>query len=528
MNPPKLGRWVFVMALFWATGASPTDPLEVDVSGAEPAVARAVTAAVSAVRVDAEDAGAWAELGQLLHVHGMRSEAVSSYARAMALAPQDYRWPYLAFTASDDPPAALRFAARAYALQPDDYALAIAYEDSLTRQGQPNLARDVYLEARSAAGDRGYASVGLARLALASGELKKARALLDEAHDAVPENGEVHQLLAQILHREGAVIAATRAGLRARAYTGRTQPASDVLDAMRAFAESTSALQDLGARLLAKGEHAAARKALEAARKRASRPSLFTVRRLAEVALAEKSPERALNLLADAVRRWPHDAALLTDLAQTRRRLGNVEAARRDVATVLDRHPDDARALRLLGSIETELGNDAGAVPLLEQALANDPTLYGAYADLALACERSGDATRALAARERLHLLSPGRLDNRIRLAGLLFAQGARDRAIRTLRDVLEEAKGHPEASFDLATLLVLDGSNPDEATEGLRLARVVYARNRRSARHAYLMSRAQAANEQPAPAIQTARRALTLAMGDEALEARRPPNAVD
>ena len=75
-------------------------------------------------------------------------------------------------------------------------------------------------------------------------------------------------------------------------------------------------------------------------------------------------------------------------------------------------------------------------------------------------------------------------------------------------RDTLN-AMELPVTSSPTATLLVLDGSSPDEATEGLRLARVVYARNRRSARHAYLMSRAQAANEQPAPAIQTARRAL-------------------
>lgn len=217
--------------------ATRAGPLITNTDGMQPQVAALIDTAVAVVRADRQNAAAWGHLGQVLHVHGLLAGAVDSYARAMRLAPTAYRWVYLAALATppDAPDEALALFARAYELAPHDYALGIAYGDMLTRMGLIDRAQPVYRQARRLDADRGYADLGLGRLALMAGDLAEARARLLAARGDAPQNGEIHRLLAQVLHRLGDTEGAQDAAWRAEAHTGRLQPTSTVVDQMRSL-----------------------------------------------------------------------------------------------------------------------------------------------------------------------------------------------------------------------------------------------------------------------------------------------------
>src|SRR5207249_71855 len=66
----------------------------VDLAGADPGVAAAVTAAQKAVERQPASAAAWGRLAMVLQAHDFRSEATRCFAQAERLDPANPRWPY--------------------------------------------------------------------------------------------------------------------------------------------------------------------------------------------------------------------------------------------------------------------------------------------------------------------------------------------------------------------------------------------------------------------------------------------------
>ncbi len=511
----------FVLAVLITT-SSAGDPLDVDTSGTEPAVAAAIHAAVVAVRVNQRQAASWGHLGQLFHVHGMHVLALTSYSNARRLDPRDYRWPYLAALAT--PPeaaeAALALMAEAYALRPDDYALAIGYGDLLTRLGHLTRARIVYRAARPI-DPRGYADLGLARLAHAEGRVFHARARLFDARRKSPRNGEIHRLLAQTFHRIGDREGARESAVRAEAFAGRLQPTSVVVDEMRSRAESVDTLWDLGSRLLARGEYASARLAFERARDRSKHAGSRFHRALADVALAERDWSRAAALLQSGLSVRPNDPELTIRLARVHLQSGDAPAAREAFERVLARDPDHVEARLGLARSDASQGQHSRAIGHFERALARDPTRHTALGELASAYEAEGDPHTALPHRERLRTIDPDDTKNLRSLAHLQEIAGEDDAAVATLRDALTRAPNDSRTTFELAWLLATrSGATADDAREAVELAQTVYRQNRRDPRYAHLMSAAYAANGDRKRALRTGKRALKLAKGNADLEA--------
>jgi cytochrome c-type biogenesis protein CcmH/NrfG len=71
------------------------EPPAVDLSHADPEVARVIQRATSEVKAAPRDANAWGKLGMLLLAHDFDTESRIAFHTAGELNPADYRWPYL-------------------------------------------------------------------------------------------------------------------------------------------------------------------------------------------------------------------------------------------------------------------------------------------------------------------------------------------------------------------------------------------------------------------------------------------------
>ena len=98
---------------------------------------------------------------------------------------------------------------------------------------------------------------------------------------------------------------------------------------------------------------------------------------------------------ADYLRRYvdarPDDLAGQASLAESEERLGLKDEARARVDAVLEKEPDSARALLVLGMLHFGDRDFAAARSVLEKSVLADPKLSKAHYQLSLACARSGD-----------------------------------------------------------------------------------------------------------------------------------------
>ena len=498
----------------------------IDTSSLEPQVGNLVEAALAEIQTDQNDAEAWGHLGMVLHVHGLHQRAVESYARAARLNPnsdpQGYRWFYLAALASSTADQALKLFDQAYLLESNDYSLCIAYADALTREGLRQRASLVYRQAHDLAPNRGYADLGLARLAFLEGDLGQARSLLMNAREASPRNSEIYQLLAQVLRQLGETNAAVDSRWRANSYGRRLRPKSDVVAGMQTLAVSVDALQERGALLLEQGDLSAARNVFErvmSLQMSMGGANAETYGDLADVALAEGAYDQARDQYSRGLVLRPDNAVLMTGLARAYSGLADAINAEKWLQAALAMDVKYAPAALSLGQLRLRQRRYLPAIARLEAALALDPRLYIAYGDLGRAYQSTGDAARAYWACERLQQLDPDNVPNLRTLSRLQIERGDLAGAVGSLRRIRESEPQDSNAAFDFAMLLATTAEPESaDAAEALQIALGLYRSNRHCARCADLLGVANAANEHFAEATKFARRALDLAGDDSDL----------
>jgi len=169
---------------------------------------------------------------------------------------------------------------------------------------------------------------------------------------------------------------------------------------------------------------------------------------------------------------------------------------------VLDRDPDNADALHLMGVAETQRGAAATGVALIEQAVARDGDRADVYANLAKALREVGRPEDAVAAAERACGLAPTdpemmadlgvlyhlqlRIDDaeaafrrtvtldpnfargRYNLGATLKARGALGPALQELEAALRLEPANIDARFNIAAILIAQGE-AEAALEVLR-----------------------------------------------------------
>ena len=193
-----------VVCLLPACGP-PADPPEVDTTGLPPRLAKRIHERREAVVANPGSAQAWGSLGMVLDVHDLRAEAAYCYERALILDGDDFRWPYFlgVLKLTSDQGEALQSFARASRIR-DDHPPLFVYMGSchllLERFDEAAFAFERALELD---GDFYRARMGLAKVALAWDQPRRARELLETSLAQGAAEGEVHWLLAEASRRMG-------------------------------------------------------------------------------------------------------------------------------------------------------------------------------------------------------------------------------------------------------------------------------------------------------------------------------------
>lgn len=135
-------------------------------------------------------------------------------------------------------------------------------------------------------------------------------------------------------------------------------------------------------------------------------------------------------------------------------RAGNLARARTGYETVLAHDPRQADALHLLGVLKDQAGDHAGAVALIEQAIAMQPAEAGFHGNLATALLALGRGRDAAAAYARALALDPDYAEGHYNYANLLRSLGEATIARQHFERALELQPQHVQARNNLAMLL--------------------------------------------------------------------------
>lgn len=196
-------------------------PPQVDLSGAQAAVATAIQQARDAVTRAPESAAAWGRLGMLLHIHGYEAEALVCYQHADDLNPAEFRWRYLsgiALRKSNLPRAVDHFQA-ALRRAPAEVPIHVRLGEALLLLERHDEARHCFAAAARLDPGCAHALFGLARAALRDGRPADAIQLLERAAVLDGDHGAVFAALAQARHRVGDHAGAAEAATAARRMT---------------------------------------------------------------------------------------------------------------------------------------------------------------------------------------------------------------------------------------------------------------------------------------------------------------------
>jgi tetratricopeptide (TPR) repeat protein len=188
----------------------------------------------------------------------------------------------------------------------------------------------------------------------------------------------------------------------------------------------------------------------------------------------------ALLSYQDAVAIDPEDADALTGLGRARRHLGDYAGAETSLLAALALRPEHHGALETLGTVLVESSRTREAIPLLQKAVALDPTDARSRQSLARAHRAEGNPKAALLAlesdavalRERVVLLqeesailaSEGRLDEAERSLQQAVAIEPEDASLRNALAELYQVKGDADAAEEqrlLAASLGLETAQP-------------------------------------------------------------------
>src|SRR5712692_1270013 len=155
----------------------------VDLAGADPEVAAAVTSARDEVRKSPRSAAAWGKLGKILAAHAFHEAAGICFTEATRLQPSEARWPYfhgLTLMFSDSDAAIIQFQ-HAVQLRADAPAMRLRLAEALAAQGRLDEAEEQF---RRLLPDQTLAprvQLRLGRLAYQRGDLQSARTYLGQS-----------------------------------------------------------------------------------------------------------------------------------------------------------------------------------------------------------------------------------------------------------------------------------------------------------------------------------------------------------
>jgi tetratricopeptide (TPR) repeat protein len=163
--------------------------------------------------------------------------------------------------------------------------------------------------------------------------------------------------------------------------------------------------------------------------------------------------DHAAKLAARLLARHPDDDALLYLVAIGQMESGALPEARDSIDRAIAANPSNPAAFNIRGLIRQALEDDAGALADFEAALALDPTLRDARANMAQPLARLHRHPEALSALEQALALDPAHLPTLAALGYRLAEAGRLDEARAAYARLLEARPDHAEALGELALL---------------------------------------------------------------------------
>jgi Flp pilus assembly protein TadD len=376
----------------------------------EPLLLESIRSATEAVRHAPASAAAWGRLGEVYDANSFGEPAVICYARAEALDPGDWRWPYFAglILRSSEPVLALERLSLAAELNPDYPAIQFHVGFGQFLAERFALARNHFLRALELDPDHVNARLGLARVATAQNDLQAALLQLEALARVAAEEGAVHVHLAQVYREMGRHADADR------------------------------------------------EERLTASSRKPARPDGFT-------ALAD--PVRDEVRMREGV-----NSATLLLLARGHALEGRDAAAAAAVERALLADPESVAALVISARMLAERGELDAAGARLERAIALDPVNAGAHVELATVYVLTGRVEPAIESLRRSLALDSAQAQVKVNLAGLLARTGRGEAAVKLLRDALAALPDDDDIRSKLVAVLRRMGRSEEaETVEGQR-----------------------------------------------------------
>ncbi|KAF0095798.1 MAG: hypothetical protein E1N59_574 [Puniceicoccaceae bacterium 5H] len=400
-----------------------------DLSDARPALVRQISTAEEAVHKAKQPLEGYALLTKTYHANGFLSETIQGYAFLQEAEPDNPHWPHLlAFIIAGygDLEAALPLWDRVVELAPDYLPARIRRADALLKLNRLEEAEAAYRAVLEHDAENPYASVGLARLAIADDDYPQARKLLlDAASNSHNRIGV--DLLVTVFEHLGEDDKARY--LRRQAKAGGTF--TDIPDPW------LNQLMDLCVdpyQLVSAGGFAA----------------------------FSGDNERGIELMQRALRFEPDNALAHFQLGDMYRDTGQTDKALAEYRRARELKPEFAdpwlREIELLRSSEN---STAAADDLLFKALDAAPQSPALYQQLGQYHTRRGNLEAASSAYRDAIAIRPNEPEAYIQLANIFLRQGRIDAAQQTLEQALEAEPGNP---FALSTLAMIAISRQDRA----------------------------------------------------------------
>ena len=358
---------------------------------------------------------AWGRLGEVCDAHELYAYAAPCYQRASALAPNNFRWPYLLASVrqaqgagGDEVAALLRRASR---LEPDLPLLFVELGDALARHGQAPEACDAYREAIELDPKLAAAQRGLGQALIALGDPRAALDALEEALQVGPQDAAVYAAMAQACTQLGDLEGAEQATQRSRELPiVRPEPGPVRAEVLSLGISALHCYYRAG-RLMEAGDYA-----------------------------------EAINQLKIAEEYAPDDPAL-------QQRLG-ISYTQTDQDALAIQHLSKAVRLKdtlysahaALGSLFAARGDLDRAVAHYRRALGHVPNEGHLRAALAVALARGGDLEEAIGEFERAAALAPLGPGAHYHWGLALEELGRLDEAIEQYQRAVESDANHPAA----------------------------------------------------------------------------------
>jgi len=358
-----------------------------------------------------EQAAAYGDLGRLLMASRFNDEAALCYEHAVALAPDDLRWPYFlghVYLRKGERGRAAAAFERASTLKPSDVTALVWLGEAYLDDGRPDAAMSAFLKALSIAPQSAPALFGAGRAALARQAYRDATEYLERALAADSRASAVHYPLAMAYRALGDREKA-EAHLRLRGGNFPELP-DPLLLPDGEILHSAVAYENRGLEALKRGDFA-----------------------------------EASGLFRQGLELEPDDPSLRYWLGATLYASGDPSGARREFEAVLKQSPGSARAHFSLGAIFEASGRRAAAIEQFQAAVKSDPNVPDARLRLAEALRASGQLQASLSHYEAAVALDPGIAEAWIGGARALVGLGLNQRASEWLSRARRIHPNRPE-----------------------------------------------------------------------------------